>query len=360
VTPARPGTSAIVPRSISHRRPAGAIPPVDAGRFGSLQGPGIASRDMSAVDRPGTTRIGFLGPEGTFTEQALLSQTDLASEALVALPSIPEVLTAVEAGDVDLGFVAVENSIEGAVTVTVDNLAFETDLLIQREVIMGVQMNLLAPSGTGLGDIRRVLSIPVATAQCRGFLQRELPGVTSVATSSTAEAAMLIAGQEQDGHTAAIAPAVAAKVYGLDVLATEIEDHPDNATRFVVVARAGIPAPTGHDKTSVVIFQRTDRPGSLLTILQEFAARSINLTKLESRPTKKGLGHYCFLIDLEGHIGDELVADCLRDLRSKVEDVKFLGSYPAAGEHGPARRREAEAAWQAARDWVDGLRREIR
>jgi prephenate dehydratase len=207
--------------------------------------------------------------------------------------------------------------------------------------------------------VRRVLSIPVATAQCRAFLRRELPQAVAVATSSTAEAAQLVAGAEQDGHTAAVAPSVAAKVYGLEVLATDIEDHPDNATRFVVVARHGIQPPTGHDKTSVVIFQRTDRPGSLLTILQEFAARSINLTKLESRPTKKGLGHYCFLIDLEGHIGDELVADCLRDLRSKVEDVKFLGSYPAAGEHGPARRREAEAAWRAASEWVDRLRAEI-
>jgi prephenate dehydratase len=315
---------------------------------------------MSHVDPAvGRPRVGFLGPEGTFTEQALLSQDDLAAHELVALPSIPEVLHAVEHERVDLGFVAVENSIEGAVTVTVDNLAFETDLLIQREVVMGVQMNLLAPSGVGVADIRRVLSIPVATAQCRAFLRRELPAVVSVATSSTAEAAQLVAGAEDDGHTAAIAPSVAAKVYGLEVLATDIEDHPDNATRFVVVSRRGIQPPTGHDKTSVVIFQRTDRPGSLLTILQEFSARSINLTKLESRPTKKGLGHYCFLIDLEGHIGDELIADCLRDLKSKVEDVKFLGSYPAAGEHGPARRRQAEAAWREASEWVDRLRDEI-
>ena len=313
----------------------------------------------TAADPESSRRIGFLGPEGTFTEQALVSQADLAGHELVALPSIPDVLTAVEAGHVDMGFVGIENSIEGAVTVTVDALAFETDLLIQREVVMGVQMNLLAASGVGVGDVRRVLSIPVATAQCRAFLHRELPGVATVATSSTAEAAHLVAGPEHDGQTAAIAPAVAAKVYGLDVLATDIEDHPDNATRFVVVARGGIPAPSGHDKTSVVVFQRHDRPGSLLTILQEFSARSINLTKLESRPTKKGLGNYCFLIDLEGHIGDELVADCLRDLKSKVEDVKFLGSYPAAGEHGPARRREAEVRWREASEWVDALRREI-
>ena len=310
----------------------------------------------AAHSRP---RVGYLGPEGTFTEQALLSQEDLAAGELVALPSIPDVLVAVERGDVELGFVGIENSIEGAVTATVDTLAFETQLLIQREVILGVQMNLLVPSGVGLADVRRVLSIPVATAQCRNFLQRELQGVQTVAVASTAQGARLVAGDEDDGHTAAIAPAVAAKVYGLEVLATDIEDHADNATRFVVVSRTGIPAPTGHDKTSIVVFQRTDRPGSLLAILQEFAARSINLTKLESRPTKKALGEYCFLMDLEGHVGEELIADCLRDLKSKVADVKYLGSYPAAGEHGPARRAEADAAWRDANLWVEALRRQI-
>ena len=315
---------------------------------------------MSGATSPNSrTRVGFLGPEGTFTEQALLSQPDLAAGELVALPTIPDVLLAVEEGQVDLGFVGIENSIEGPVTATVDTLAFQTDLLIQREVILGVQMNLLAPSGVGLGDVQRVLSIPVASAQCRQFLQRELHGVQMVAVGSTAEGARLVAGDENDGRSAAIAPGVAAKVYGLDVLATDIEDHADNATRFVVVSRTGIPAPTGHDKTSIVVFQRANRPGSLLTILQEFAARSIDLTKLESRPTKKALGDYCFLIDLDGHIGDELVADCLRDLKSKVADVKYLGSYPAAGDQGPARRAEAEAAWRDASIWIDGLRTQI-
>jgi prephenate dehydratase len=304
-------------------------------------------------------RVGFLGPEGTFTEQALLSQPDLAAGELMALQTIPDVLLAVERGDVDLGFVGIENSIEGSVTATVDTLAFETSLVIQREVVMGVQMNLLAPSGVGLADVRRVLSIPVAAAQCRGFMQRELPGVGTVAVGSTAEGARLVAGDEDDGHSAAIAPAVAAKLYGLEVLANDIEDHADNATRFVVVARGGIPTPTGHDKTTIVVFQRTDRPGSLLAILQEFAARSINLTKLESRPTKKALGDYCFVMDLEGHIAEELVADCLRDLKSKVADVKYLGSYPAAGDHGPARRAEADAAWRDASRWIENLRGQI-
>jgi prephenate dehydratase len=312
----------------------------------------------AAAASPRRRRIAFLGPEGTFTEQALLTQPDLAAEELIALPSIPEVLLAVDNDEADLGFVGIENSIEGTVTVTVDALTLDHDLLIQREVDLSIQLNLMGPAGMRLSDVRRVLSFPNAFGQCRGYLARELPGLPTIAANSTAEAARLVA-EEGDGVTAAIAPALSAKVYGLEVIATDIEDHPENQTRFVVVARDGIPAATGHDKTTIVVFQRADRPGSLLTILQEFAARAINLTKLESRPTKRGLGDYCFIIDLEGHLSDELVADCLRDLRSKVRDVKFLGSYPAAGEHGPAVRRDAFAAWREADEWVSGLRGRI-
>lgn len=303
-------------------------------------------------------RIGFLGPLGTFHEQALLSQPDLAAMELVPLPSIPAVLAAVEEGAVDVGLAAVENSIEGSVNVTLDSLTFERSLLIQREVVISVQLSLLAQPGTQLADIRRVVSFPVATAQCRRFLSDKLPDVAVVAADSTAEAARLVS-EDPAGDAAAIGTSLAAELYGLEVLETDVEDHPENQTRFVVVAREGVPRPTGHDKTTIVCFQSADRPGSLLAILQEFAARAINLTKLESRPTKRGLGDYCFLIDLEGHVGEELVADCLRDLRSKLADVRFLGSYPAATEHGPAVRREAEAAWRAADAWVANLRRQI-
>jgi prephenate dehydratase len=198
----------------------------------------------------------------------------------------------------------------------------------------------------------------MATAQVRGFLARELPKVTTVAANSTAEAARVVAEDGGEGM-AAVGPSHAAELYGLDVLAAGIEDHPENATRFVVVAGHGVPPPTGHDKTTIVCFQRVDQPGSLLAMLQEFAARAINLSKLESRPTKRGLGDYCFIMDLEGHIGDELVADCLRDLKAKTLDVKFLGSYPAAGEHGESVRRDADAAWRAADAWVAGLRQGI-
>ena len=302
--------------------------------------------------------MAYLGPEATFTPQALLSEPDLASLSATAMPTISDVLAATAGGVVDLGFVPIENAIEGSVTVTLDTLAFEADLYIQREVVIDVSLNLLGTPDAELDKVTRVASYQVATAQCRNFLLTNLPGVATDAANSTAEAARLVA-ERQDPTEAAIGTALAAEVYGLKVLAEEIEDHPENQTRFVAVSARGIPAPTGHDKTSIVIFQRADRPGSLLSILQEFAARAINLTKLESRPTKKGLGDYCFIIDLEGHIDDELVADCLRDLKSKQAEVKFLGSYPAAGDRGVSVRRDAAAAWREADDWVSELRSQV-
>jgi len=148
-----------------------------------------------------------------------------------------------------------------------------------------------------------------------------------IPTNSTAEAARIV-GEDRRLDTAALAPRLAAELYRLEILASAVEDHPDNQTRFVALAPIGVPAPTGHDKTSIVCFQREDRPGSLHAILSEFAARNINLTKLESRPTKRGLGDYCFLIDLSGHLAHEVVADCLRVLHAEIAGVKFLGSYP--------------------------------
>jgi len=306
-------------------------------------------------------RIGFLGPPGTFSEEALLSEPDLAASVVVGLATFSDVVAAVESGDTDLGFLAIENSIEGTVNTNLDALVFERDLLIVREVVLVIQQNLLAPPGTALADIKRVVSYPHATAQCRGWLRRHLPGVEEVAAASTAEGVRMV-GQDRPAATAAIGTQLAASHYGLDVLATDIEDHDDNATRFVLVARPeyGIPAPSGHDKTSIVCFQFDDKPGSLHGILGQFSARNLNLTKLESRPTKKGLGDYCFIIDLEGHVDDEIVADCLRDLHATLPRLKFLGSYPAAGASGPQRRRDAEAAWYAADQWITGLRGRIR
>jgi prephenate dehydratase len=318
-----------------------------------------ASSDAQAGPSP---RIGFLGPEGTFTEEALLGEPDYGRAEVIPFGSLVEVLDSVQEGRVDLGFVPLENAIEGTVRDIIDSLVFDFDLRIQREVVLDIHLHLMAPPGTALGDVERVASIPMATAQCRGFLNDELPSVELVATNSTAEAARLVGEHDaamSSRPTAAIAPRLAATLYGLEILVEDVEDHPDNQTRFVSVARTGIPAPTGHDRTSIACFQRADHPGSLHSILGQFSARNINLSKLESRPTKQALGDYCFIIDFEGHIADAVVSDCLRDLHAGLAGVKFLGSYPAAGPAAPALRREAESSWNEAAAWVDGLRAEV-
>jgi prephenate dehydratase len=307
-------------------------------------------------------RIAYLGPPGTFSEEALLTQDDLADGDLVDLPTFPDVLAAVSDATADMGFVAIENAIEGSVNITVDALVFDHDLVIQREVVLGIREHLLVPPGTRLEEIKQVVSFPVALAQCRRFFHEHLPGVVEIAATSTSDAARMLAAGECAPGTAAVGNALAARLYDLEILAEDIEDHPDNATRFVLVARpeAGIAPPTGHDKTSIVCFQRQNEPGSLHAILGQFSARGIDLTRLESRPTKRALGQYCFLIDLEGHIADELVADCLRELKASLAEVKLLGSYPAAGDEGPRRREEASAAFAKADGWIRGWQTQIR
>lgn len=308
-------------------------------------------------------RIGFFGPFGTFTEQALLTQADLARCNLVPFRTVPDVLDAVAGGEVDLGFVPIENSIEGTVNFTQDALVFDHDLLIQREVVLDINHCLLAPAGTSVADVVEVVSIPVATAQCHAFLRSSLPAAELRDANSTADAARQVAERAANGESglAAIAPRAAARLYNLDVIAEGINDHLGNQTRFILVGRDEVPQPTGHDKTGLAVFQRADEPGSLISILQEFAARRINLSQLLSRPTKAGgLGDYCFVIYADGHVADELLADAMRELRAKQGDVKFLGSYPAAGEGAHDVREHADARWREADDWVGTLRALIR
>lgn len=302
--------------------------------------------------------MAYLGPPGTFTEEALLTQPDLAAAKHRLCRSIPEVLGAAADGQAVLGFTAIENSIEGTVNVALDALIFEHDLLIQREVVIDVRLHLLGFSGASMDKIRRVISFPVATAQCRRYLTENLPHAEEIAANSTAAAARDLA-VSSDKTAVAIGTALSQEIYGLDMIATDIEDHPENQTRFVVVSRSGVPAPTGHDKTSIVVFQRADRSGSLMGILAEFAARSINLTKLESRPTKKALGDYCFLIDLEGHVADQLVADCLTSIVAKHGEVKFLGSYPTNTGRSEEQSTSATSAWTEAQSWIEDLRRQV-
>jgi prephenate dehydratase len=304
-------------------------------------------------------RVGFFGPFGTFAEQALRTQPDLAAGELVDYPTVPDVLDAVVGGEVDCGVVPIENSIEGVVNFTQDALAFDYDLLITREIVLDIELCLVGVPGQRLDEIKVVLSIPVATAQCHRFLRERLRTAEIRPASSTAEAARLVAEAGGEG-TVAIAPRVAAARYGLDVIEADIADHAGNQTRFVVVARDVIPARSGHDRTAMVVFQRADEPGSLISILQEFAARRINLSNLLSRPTKDGgLGDYCFVIYADAHLDDEVMADALRALHAKQGSVKFLGSYPVAGEHAHTAREHADARWRSADDWVMGLRRRI-
>ena len=287
-----------------------------------------------------STTIGYLGPPGTFTEEALLGQADLARAKRVPFPSFWDVLGAVGNGMTDVGLVALENSIEGSVNVTLDPLIFSHELWIVREIQLSVAQSLVGVAGTRLDQVKKVVSMPVATAQCRTWLSQHLPGIEQEASPSTSEAVWKVA-EQMGPQVVAIGTKHAAELYGL--------------------ARPewGIPAPTGHDKTTIVCFQSSDHPGSLHMILGQFAARNLNLTKLESRPTKKALGEYCFVIDIEGHVADEVVSDCLRDLHATLPEIKFLGSYPAAGEDGERLRQAATEAWCAADNWVQDLRKHL-
>lgn len=271
--------------------------------------------------------VGYLGPRGTFSEEALVTAFPGVFDPVVPFTSVPDVLTAVESGDVDKGMVPIENSIEGSVNVTLDTLAFETSLLIEREVIHPIRHHLLARAGLSRERVERIVSLPHATAQCKRFLARVFPGVPLAAANSTAEAAQIVA--ESTEPLAAVAARISADIYGLAVLEQNIEDYQSNQTRFVLVGRES-PEPTGDDKTSLVCFIKANRPGSLLEILQEFAGRGINLSKIESRPTKKALGEYYFFMDIQGHTADPEVSGAIGLLSGKLRELRILGSYPAA------------------------------
>lgn len=297
-------------------------------------------------------RVGFMGPAGTNTHDALVAQDDLADAEHVPLGSIREVAEAVESGEVSCGVVPLENSIEGSVSDTIDLLVFDKELQIRREIVRPVDLNLVGAPGLVLDDVAEVVTYPVAAGQCRANLRKLVPNAVFVAANSTAEAAAIVAGS--GGNRVAVSTHLAAELSGLAVLHEDLPDHPGSETRFVLVG-PGVPPATGYDKTSIAVFQYQDRPGSLLAILQEFAVRGLNLTRLESRPTRGPLGDYYFLIDIEGHLADALLADALRGIKYRHRSVKFLGSYPRARRDGLFHEGEEEAAWAAAGDWVADL-----
>jgi len=282
-------------------------------------------------------RLGYLGPAGTFSEEALRASADLAAAELVPFASIYDTVMAVQAGAVDRALVPIENALEGAVHATLDAIAIEApEVEIVGETVLPIRNCLIARAAIELGEIQAVVSHPQPLGQCARFLRSELPGVTVRAATSTAEAVRIVV--ESREPWAALGPRLAADLYGGVVLRDGVDDDPDNATRFVWVARAGEAGERASRrvdaaewKTSIVFAGAGDRsPGWLVRCLSEFAFRGVNLTKIESRPRRGRLGHYLFLIDLDGHAASRPVEEAIAGLRSHCEEVRVLGTYPAA------------------------------
>jgi prephenate dehydratase len=300
-------------------------------------------------------RYAYLGPAGTFTQAALMAFDSEAVAGAVPCVSVQATLDAVRSGEADRAVVAIENSVEGAVTATLDELATGPALVILAEVLMPVTFALLGRPGMGTADVKTVGGHPQAQPQCRGWLARHLPDSEWRPVSSNAEAARQVADGQID---AALAGAFAAERYGLTVIEDNVSDVPGAVTRFVVVGRAGpVPAPTGADRTSLVAFLREDHPGALMELLTEFAVRGVNLTRIESRPTGDGLGRYCFSIDCEGHLDDARVGEALMGLRRVCAEVRFLGSYPRSdGGRPQVRPGTSDAEFAQAAAWLGRLR----
>ncbi len=295
---------------------------------------------------------GYFGPAGTFTHQALLTIT---TEEARPYSSVVAALAGVRAGEIEAAVVPIENSVEGGVSATLDELINGTPLAIRREVLVPVSFGLYVRPGTSLDDVRQVLTHGHAAAQCRRFLAG-LERATVTEAGSTAGAAKEVA-RADSRHDAAVCARVAGQLYGLEELAWGIEDNSGAVTRFVEVARPGmLPMRTGADKTTLVAFMDEDRSGALLEILEQFKVRGVNLTRIESRPTKTSLGSYCFSIDAEGHVQDERMAETLAGLARICPQVHFLGSYPRAdGQRPTLDQRFTDESFRRARAWVEEL-----
>ena len=281
-------------------------------------------------------RLGFLGPAGTFSEEAVRAATAADGDAgeLVPFASIYDTVMAVQSGAIDRALVPIENSLEGGVSATLDALALEArEVEIVGETVLAIRNCLIARQELALDAIEVVVSHPQPLGQCARFLREAVPRATVRATTSTADAVREVAAT--DAPWAALGPRTAADVYGCVVLRDRVDDEPDNATRFVWLARTGTPPVAPLEaaawKTSVVFAGAGDQsPGWLVRCLSEFAFRGVNLTRIESRPRKGRLGHYLFHVDMEGRAGDPAVTDAIAALGGHCEEVRLLGSYPAA------------------------------
>ncbi|MFE9169316.1 prephenate dehydratase [Streptomyces kebangsaanensis] len=296
----------------------------------------------------------YLGPEGTFTEVALRTLPETATRELIPYVSVQSALDAVRAGEAEAAFVPIENSVEGGITATLDELVAGEPLMIYREVLLSITFALLVRPGTKLSDVKTVTAHPAAQPQVRNWLKAHLPDAVWESAASNADGARLV---QEGRYDAAFAGEFAAARYGLVPLETGIHDAENAQTRFVLVGRPARPAaPSGADKTSVVLWQRNDHPGGLRDLLGEFSTRGINLMLLQSRPTGAGIGNYCFCVDAEGHINDRRMAEALMGLKRICLQVRFLGSYPRA-DIGVADVRTplagtSDGEFMAAADWV--------
>lgn len=301
------------------------------------------------------TVLAFLGPEGTFAHAALRRLPAGADASPLPMGTVTLAIDAVRAGDADGAVVPLENSVEGAVPATLDELANGAPLIIADETYLSVTFDLMARAGVGLDDVRTVATHPHAEAQVRRWLIDTMPGAEIALVGSTAAAAQAVAKGDYD---AAIGAAVAGELYGLTTIAHDIADNPGAVTRFVLLTRPAPPPPrTGNDRTTLVAYLREDHSGALLEILTEFAARGVNLTRIESRPTKGRIGQYCFSIDCEGHIADERVGDAIAALHRICADVRYLGSYPRRdGLQGPVPAGRGDGHFLEARAWLRQVR----
>ena len=274
------------------------------------------------------TTYAYLGPSGTFTEAAL-SKITTPSDQLVPYANVTAALDAVRNGLAEKALVPIENSIEGVVARTLDELATGAPLIVSAETTIPVSFALMVLPENVDKPITKIATHPHAEAQCRSYIAKNLPGAEMIETPSTAAGAK---GLHDGNYDAAIAAEIAAEKYGLKIVAKDIGDNHGAVTRFVVVEKPGkLPAPTGNDRTSLAAFIGIDHAGALLEILTEFAKRDVNLTFIQSRPTGLELGHYHFIIDAEGHINDPRVNDAIEGVRAICEDIRFLGSYPRVG-----------------------------
>ena len=272
-------------------------------------------------------KYAYLGPAGTFTEAALL-KIAASDDQLIAYANVTAALDAVRKGEANKALVPIENSVEGVVARTLDELASGEPLVITAETTLPVSFSLMTLDKTDIKDIKSIATHPHAESQCRSYIAKNYPNAQVIETASTAAAAK---GLSKGDYDAAIGAAIAAKNYQLKIIAEDIGDNTNAVTRFVVVEKPGkSPAATGKDRTSLAVFIAIDHAGALLEILNEFAKHQVNLSFIQSRPTGSQLGHYHFIIDAEGHVEDKPVAAALAGLKEICEDIRFLGSYPQA------------------------------